>query len=85
MKNNIFYNSIETGRTCIETAFDTGAKVQDQSEQMFRQFIDQAPWLDENAKKSVDIWFGACKQGRDTVKKVIDENLNGIEKMFPAS
>ena len=85
MKTNLLYNSIESGRTWFDTAFDTGVKFQDQGEQLVRRFVDEAPWFDDNAKKSVDIWFNACKQGRDSVKKVIDENLNSMEKVFSTS
>ena len=84
METNVMHQAVETGRTWFDAAYSTSVQFQDQGEQLFRSYVHQTPWFDENTKKTVDVWLNSYKQGRDAIKKTMDESFNNMEKMFNA-
>jgi hypothetical protein len=69
-----------------KSAFDQGYNAMEmlwkQNEKMTNSFLDQAVWLPEEGKKSVNEWMRLFKKGCDDVKKTADQNYKNVEKMF---
>lgn len=82
MTNNIMHQTINTGKTWFDAAYEIGNRFQEQGEQILRTYINQAPWFDENAKKTMDAWLKSSKQGREAIKKAVDDNFSNMEKIF---
>jgi len=81
---NMLNQTIETGKTWFDATYDIGIKFQEQGEQVLRTLVYQAPWFDENTRKTVDTWLKSYKQGREAVKKAMDENFDNMNKIFSA-
>jgi hypothetical protein len=72
-----------------KTAFDQGYNALEilwrQNEKMTNTFLDQAAWLPEDGKKSVNEWMRLFKNGCDDFKKTADQNYKSLEKLFAES
>ncbi len=72
-----------------KTAFDQGYNALEilwrQNEKMTNTFLDQAAWLPEDGKKSVNEWMRIFKNGCDDFKKTADQNYKSLEKLFAES
>ena len=56
-----------------------------QNEKMTNSFLDQAAWLPEEGKKTVNEWMRIFKKGCDDFKKTTDQNYKNVEKLFAGS
>ncbi len=69
-----------------KTAFDQGYNALEilwkQNENMTNTFLDQAAWLPEEGKKTVNEWMRVFKTGCDDLKKAADQNYKNIEKLI---
>jgi hypothetical protein len=72
-----------------KTAFDQGYNAMEmlwkQNEKMTTSFLDQAAWLPEEGKKTVNECMQLFKKGCDDFKKAADQNYKNIEKLFSES
>ena len=64
---------IEVQKTTLDNAFDAMVALQDQAEKMTTNLVDQAVWIPADGKKALGEWIGVLKQGRDNLKKALDE------------
>jgi hypothetical protein len=55
--------------------FNAVAAVESQSEKAIHAVLDKTPWVNEDARKAVDTWIGAARQGREHVKSILDEQI----------
>ncbi len=82
MTNNIIYNTVHAGRKWFDTVYDTGIRLQDRTEELVRNQLKDAVWLDDNARNTFETWFTTYKNGRDAIKKAVDENMDSVERLF---
>jgi hypothetical protein len=72
-----------------KNAFDQGYNAMEmlwkQNEKMTTSFLDQAAWLPEEGKKTVNECMRLFKKGCDDFKKAADQNYKNIEKLFAES
>jgi hypothetical protein len=72
-----------------KTAFDHGYNALEillkQNETMTNTFLDQAAWVPEEGKNTVNEWMRIFKTGCDDFKKTADQNYKNIEKLFTGS
>ena len=72
-----------------KNAFDQGYNAMEmlwkQNEKMTNSFLDQAAWLPEEGKKTVNEWMRIFKKGCDDFKKTTDQNYKNVEKLFAGS
>jgi polyhydroxyalkanoate synthesis regulator phasin len=73
---------IEFNRTAFTNTFNAIIMLQDQTEQMVRSFMDKAPWIPEEGKKSLDEWVKAYKKGREEYKRIVDDGFKKLEELF---
>ena len=72
-----------------KNAFDQGYNAMEmlwkQNEKMTNSFLNQAAWLPEEGKKTVNEWMRIFKKGCDDFKKTADQNYKNVEKLFAGS
>ena len=72
-----------------KNAFDQGYNAMEmlwkQNEKMTNSFLDQAAWLPEEGKKTVNECMRIFKKGCDEFKKTADQNYKNVEKLFARS
>ena len=56
--------------------------LQEQTERMSSQLLDQAAWLPDDGKKAISDWVSAYKTGRDDLKKSVDDSFKKVTEFF---
>ena len=82
MNNEILYNTVHNGRKWFDTLYDTGIRLQDRTEEIVRNHLKEGVWTDDNIRNALDGWLNAYKNGRDAVKKAVDDNFDTVERLF---
>ena len=59
--------------------FNAIATVENQTERAIHAALDKTPWITEDARKAVDTWIDATRQGRLQVKAILDEQIKTFE------
>jgi hypothetical protein len=59
--------------------FNAIATVENQTERAIHAALDKTPWVNEGARKAVDTWIDATRQGREHVKAILDEQIKTFE------
>ena len=75
---------IDFQKASFNNSFNAMVLIQEQTEKMARNFLDQASWLPEEGKEVLSQWIGAYKKGRDAFKKSVDENYRKVDEFFSA-
>lgn len=75
---------IDFQKASFDNSFNAMVMIQEQTEKMAKNFLDQASWLPEDGKNVLNQWIGAYRKGRDTFKKSVDENYRKVEEFFSA-
>jgi hypothetical protein len=73
---------VEFNKTTFDSSFNAMVMMQEQSEVMFKNLIDQVPWIPEQGKKAVLDMGAAYKKGREEFKKAVDEGFKNVESYF---
>lgn len=69
-------------KTVFDNSFNAMSIVQDQTENMINNFMDQVPWMTQDMKKQMKETVTFTKKARDDFKKVMDDGYSKIEQMF---
>lgn len=69
-------------KTIVENSFNVMTTVQDQTEKMFHNYLDQMPWVTADGKKSLQTTLDMTKKIRDDFKKSIDDGYCKIEELL---
>lgn len=69
-------------KTVFDNSFNAMNMVQDQSEKMFNSYLDQAPWVTAEGKKSLQTSLDMAKQVRDDFKKSVEDGFVKFEEML---
>jgi len=56
---------------------------QEQTEKMFNSFLNQANWMPQDLKKTMEELAATYKKGCDEFKKYVDENIWRMEYFSP--
>jgi polyhydroxyalkanoate synthesis regulator phasin len=78
-QTQILKQMVEFNQTLFNNTFNAVIQVQDQSEQMVKNMLDQGKWVPAEGRKVVEDWVGACKTGRDEFKKYVDDGYKYLE------
>jgi Na+-transporting NADH:ubiquinone oxidoreductase subunit NqrA len=79
--------AMDEGCAKVETFFDNNAMVmfQEQTEKMFNSFLNQANWMPQDLKKTMEELAATYKKGCDEFKKYVDENIWRMEYFSPVT
>ena len=72
-----FKKAIDEGYAKVETFFDSNpmAKFHDQAENMFNSYLNQANWIPQDLKKTMDEFTATYQKSCEEFKKYLDENV----------
>ncbi|MCP4020232.1 MAG: hypothetical protein GY729_00180 [Desulfobacteraceae bacterium] len=73
---------IDFQKFTFDNTFEAMGMVQQQTEKVVSNFVDQASWLPEEGKKAIEDWVKTYKHGRETFKKSVDESFTKVESYF---
>jgi hypothetical protein len=62
--------------------FNAMTVLQERTEEMVNNYLEQSPWMPAEGKKAVTDWVKAYKQGREDFKAVVDDNYRKVEDFF---
>ena len=69
-------------KATFDNSFKAMSTLQEQGENMVNMFLDQAPWLPEEGKKTVVDWLAAYKKGRTDFIDSVEENFDKVKEYF---
>ena len=69
-------------RTTFENTFGAICLLQEQSEKMMSNFIEQANWIPGEGKKAITDMAALFRTSCSEFKKAVDENFNRVEAYF---
>ncbi len=72
-------------KTAFTNSFQAMALVQDQIGQVAHTTVKQAHWLPAESRRAVDQWLDACKGGRESYKRYVDDGYQRLEAYFADS
>ncbi|CAN2039429.1 Phasin domain-containing protein [Candidatus Magnetomoraceae bacterium gMMP-15] len=81
----LFKQMLDFQKAGFDNSFNAMAKLQENGEKMVNMFINQAAWLPEDGKKSINDWIKAYKDGRDKFKDSVNSNFNKVQEYFTGS
>jgi hypothetical protein len=76
---------VQFNKTAFDQGYDAMEMLWKQNEKMTTSFLDQAAWMPEEGKKTLNECMRLFKKGCDDFKKAADQNYNHIEKLFSES
>ena len=75
---------IDSVKNLHDFNFNAVATVEAQTEKAIHAVLDKAPWVNDDARKAVDTWIDATRQGRLHVKGILDEQIKTFENLTAA-
>jgi hypothetical protein len=69
-------------KTIFENSFNAMILAQEQSEKMVNSYLDQLPWVTDEAKKSLQETVNMAKKARDDFKKAVDDGYTKFEELL---
>ena len=73
---------IDFSKAAFDNSFEAMAIIQDQTEKMVSNMLEQNTMIPAEAKKAVAEWTKSYKKGRDDLKTAADENFKKVESFF---
>ena len=73
---------VQFNKNAFNRGYDAMEMLWKQNEKMTNSLLDQAAWIPEEGKKSVNEWMQLFKKGCDVFKKTADQNYDNIEKLI---
>ena len=81
----IFKQMIQFNKSAFDNSYNAMEMFREQNEKMANSLLDQATWLPEGQKKSINEWMKVYKKGCDDFKKAVDQNYKNAEDLFSGS
>ena len=81
-QKQIFKQMIDFNKATFDNSFNAMVMLQEQTERMADQLLNQTAWLPEDGKKAVADWVNAYKTGRDDFKKNVDDSFEKVNEFF---
>jgi uncharacterized coiled-coil DUF342 family protein len=73
---------IDFNKATFDNTFNAMVLLQEQTERMTKNFVDQATSLPDEGRKMFIEWIQTFKKGREEFKKVVDESFSNVEAYF---
>jgi hypothetical protein len=73
---------VQFNKNAFNRGYDAMEMLWKQNEKMTNSLLEQAAWIPEEGKKSVNEWMQLFKKGCDVFKKTADQNYDNIEKLI---
>ena len=73
---------IQFNKTAFDNTFNAMTVLQEQTEKIVNNFLEQSPWMPAEGKKAVTDWLKAYKRGREEFKATVDDNYRKVEEYF---
>ena len=74
--------TLEFQKTMFDNSFNAMTMVQDQTEKMVNDSLDQLPWVTAEGKKTLQTSVDMAKKTRDDYKKAVDEGFSKLEQLL---
>ncbi len=81
-QKQIFKQMMDFNKSAFNNAFSAMVMVQDQTETLTSNMLNQATGIPEEGKKALLDWVDAFKKGREEYKKTVDEAFKKVEDFF---
>jgi hypothetical protein len=82
--NKIAKQMIEFQKAAFNNTFNSIAMMQDQSEKMVQNLMQQNPALPKQSTDAFNEWLKMCKKARDDYKNAVEEGFKNLENLFEA-
>lgn len=69
-------------KTLFENTFNAMAMIQDQTEIIVSSYLDQLPWISEDAKSSLKSSVDLAKKSRNEFKKAVEDGYRKFEELL---
>jgi len=84
-QKQIVKQMVDFNKATFENAYNAMTLVQEQAERLGQTTLEQASWLPEEGKKAMNDLVEAYKQGRENLKKNVDEARAKVEGYFDSA
>ena len=81
-QKQIFKQMVDFNKGAFNNAFNAMVMVQDQTETLTSNMLNQATGMPEEGRKALLTWVDAFKKGREEYKKTVDEAFKKVEDFF---
>lgn len=73
---------IQFNKAASDNTFNAMTVLQEQTEKMVNNFLEQSAWMPAEGKKAVYDWLKTYKRGREDFKAAVDGNYKKVEDFF---
>jgi hypothetical protein len=73
---------IQFNKAAFDNTLNAMTVLQEQTEKMVSNYLEQNPWMPAEGKKAVTDWIKAYKRGREDFKTAVDDNYKKVEDYF---
>ncbi len=73
---------LDFNKSTIDSSFNAVCMLQEQSERIGNTMLDNAAWVPEEGKKTIQNLVKTYKQGRDDLKKSVDDGFQKVSDYF---
>ncbi|MDX2453273.1 hypothetical protein [Desulfosarcina sp.] len=81
-QKQIFKQMLDFNKGAFNNAYNAMVMVQDQTETLANNMLNQATGMPEEGRKALLEWVDAFKKGREEYKKTVDEAFKKVEDFF---
>ncbi len=74
--------SLQFQKTIFENSFNAMILAQDQTEKLVRTYLDQLPWVNDDARKALQTSVDMAKKARDDFKTAVEEGYRKFEELL---
>ncbi len=80
MDHNAFLKQVfNLHRSAFENVYNGIVSIKDQAEKTAAPMLENAPWMNEEARNAVGEWRKLYKKGRDDFKRAVDDGYEKLE------
>jgi polyhydroxyalkanoate synthesis regulator phasin len=73
---------IQFNKTAFDNTFNTMTVLQEHTEKMVDNYLEQSAGIPAEGKKAVYDWIKAYKRGREDFKAAVNDNYKKVEDFF---
>lgn len=81
-QQTLFKQMIEFQKGTFDNSFNAMCKLQEQSEEIIKAFINQAAWMPDEGKKAVTDWIEAYRKGQSQLKDMVDASFEKVQEFI---
>ena len=80
--NKISKQAINFQKMTFDNWYKAMTRVQDQAVSTMDMMLNQATWLPEDGRNTIQNWVGAMQDGQERFKGYMDDSFVSLEKVF---